>query len=89
MRDYVLPGDKFVNGKDPINPDHYDIGGIQALDYMKAKLTKQEYIGYLKGNIIKYISRAKYKGAEWDDYRKALWYADKLVEFGNEKEVKK
>jgi hypothetical protein len=73
--------------EDRINPEHYK-KGIETIDYIKAKLTKQEYMGFLKGNIIKYISRAKYKGAEWDDYRKALWYANALIEYGDEKEVK-
>lgn len=63
---------------DNINPDHYKTGGIETIDYIKAKLTEEEYKGYLKGNIIKYISRAEQKnGAE--DYKKAQWYTDRLV----------
>lgn len=41
--------------------NYYDIGGIATIDYIKAKLTKEEYIGFLKGNILKYISRAGHK----------------------------
>lgn len=64
---------------DNINPSHYKTGGIETIDYIKAKLTEEEYKGYLKGNIIKYISRAEQKnGAE--DYKKAQWYTNRLVE---------
>ena len=47
--------------QDNINPSHYTQGGIQSIDYMKAKLTPEEYQGFLKGNIIKYITREKLK----------------------------
>lgn len=40
------------------NVSHYDIwSGFEAIDVMKAILTKEEYIGYLKGNILKYQLR--------------------------------
>jgi len=64
---------------DAINPDHYKVGGIEAIDYVQAKLSPEEYRGYLKGNIIKYLSRGLYKGNEAQDYKKAQWYCDKLV----------
>ena len=65
---------------DPINPTHYQIGGIETIDYIEAKLTPEEFKGYCKGNSIKYISRAGYKGKERDDYKKAAWYLDRLLE---------
>lgn len=65
------------NKKDNINPDHYKVGGIETIDILKAKLTPEELAGFLKGNIVKYITRANHKnGAE--DYAKAAWYADAL-----------
>lgn len=61
------------------HPSHYTQGGIETIDYLQAKLTKDEFIGYLKGNILKYMSRANMKnGAE--DYKKAQWYVNKLTE---------
>jgi hypothetical protein len=61
------------------SPDHYKAGGMEPWEYMQMKLTPEEFRGYLKGNIIKYLSRAELKnGAE--DYRKAKWYTDKLAE---------
>ena len=43
---------------DKVNsPKHYTAGGIETIDFIKAKLTKEQYEGYLLGNIIKYSSR--------------------------------
>jgi hypothetical protein len=61
------------------HPQHYTQGGIETIDYLQAKLSHDEFVGYLKGNILKYVSRANMKnGAE--DYKKAQWYVNKLVE---------
>ena len=64
---------------DPINPTHYQIGGIETINYLEAKLTPEEFKGYCKGNSIKYLSRAGHKGEEIDDYKKAAWYLDRLL----------
>ena len=70
---------------DQVNsPDHYKSGGIEAIDYIKAKLSKEEFLGYLRGNIIKYTSRAPLKGSELQDYKKAEWYLKKLIGEKNE-----
>ena len=65
--------------KDNINPGHYKIGGIETWDFLVAKLTKEELIGYCKANILKYISRESKKGGI-EDLKKAQWYMQKLVE---------
>lgn len=62
-------------------PPHYTSGGIETIDYMRAKMTPEEYRGFLKGNAIKYLSRAEMKGGA-EDYKKAQWYINKLVEAG-------
>lgn len=59
---------------------HYQAGGIETWDFLKAKLTKEELRGYLKGNIMKYASRASHKGSEQEDYTKLNWYAARLAE---------
>lgn len=61
------------------HPSHYKSGGIEVIDFMEAKMSPEELRGYLKGNVIKYLSRAALKGAETQDYRKAKWYLDRLV----------
>ena len=65
---------------DMINhPPHYKVGGIETIEYIKAKLTRAEYIGYLKGNVIKYSSRVGYKGEAAQDAGKIGWYATELA----------
>lgn len=64
------------------NPAHY--GGIgnpfEVIKVLEAWLTREEFIGALKFNIIKYNARAlKKNGAE--DYAKAAWYANYLADF--------
>lgn len=66
---------------DPVNsPAHYTQGGIETIDYLKAKLTPEEFRGYLKGNVIKYLSRAMTKHDDpAQDVRKARWYSERLA----------
>lgn len=63
------------------HPQHY--GGDTAFETIKvleAWLTPAEYIGFLKGNSIKYQSRHRLKGG-LEDLEKARWYQERLVEF--------
>ncbi len=60
------------------SPDHYTVGGHEAIAVIKAKLTPEEYRGYLKGNGLKYMMRANYKGQHDKDCAKAQWYIDEL-----------
>jgi hypothetical protein len=54
--------------------NHYKDKAIQPWDYIVAN-----NLGYLEGNIIKYVSRWKDKGGV-DDLLKARHYLDKLIE---------
>jgi hypothetical protein len=54
--------------------DHYKIGGIETLDFLRAKLTKEQYKGYLIGNVIKYLSRHEHKSDPLSDIEKAIDY---------------
>ena len=58
------------------SPPHYTAGGIETIDFIKAKLSPEGYRGYLQGNLLKYASRIGKKGS--DDAGKAAWYADRL-----------
>ena len=42
-------------------------------------MSEYEFLGYLRGNVIKYISRYKDKGGV-EDLRKAQHYLTKLIE---------
>jgi len=67
--------------EDMVNhPPHYKVGGIEVIDFIKAKLTPEEFRGYLKGNVLKYTSRAGHKDDAGQDIGKLVWYATKLQE---------
>lgn len=67
---------------DPVDnvnhPEHYKVGGIETIDFIKAKLTPEEFRGYLKGNVLKYASRAGHKNNAVEDAGKLAWYANRL-----------
>lgn len=62
------------------HPPHYTVGGIETIDYIKAKLTPEEFRGYLKGNILKYGSRVGHKDDVTQDAGKLKWYATRYAE---------
>lgn len=53
---------------------HYLSCPIQPIELMQYTLTREELIGFLKGNIIKYSLRAGHKGDPEKDKAKALQY---------------
>ena len=59
------------------HPKHYRLEGIkEVLDVIRYALSEEEYLGFLKGNVIKYALRAPYKGELEQDWEKASYYAD-------------
>ena len=64
------------------NPSHYQISGldIEALDVIRGVLNYEQYVGYLRGNILKYQIRANKKNEE-EDLRKANYYSQELDKF--------
>lgn len=68
--------------KDNVNsPKHYNHNehGIECIQAIQASMSKEEFLGSLKGNVLKYLWRYKYKkGVE--DLKKAEWYLKKLIE---------
>lgn len=66
-----------------IGGQHYKEMGMQPWDVMEAVLTREEFIGFLKGNIIKYSMRQGKKDS--DDAGKARHYRMKLneIQHGN------
>lgn len=65
--------------EDPVNhPSHYTKGDIECIDAIKASMEEREFIGYLKGNALKYLWRYEDKGGVRDLF-KCLWYLNKLI----------
>lgn len=60
------------------NPAHYKAGGVETLDYIKAKV--KDYPSYAAGNILKYVSRYEYKNGI-EDLKKAQFYLNDLIEW--------
>lgn len=67
--------------QDTVNsPSHYQSeNGIECIEAIRAQLTADEFRGYIKGNIAKYVWRERTKGGD-ESLRKAKWYLDKLIE---------
>ena len=60
------------------NSKHYETLNIQPWEIMEANFSKEEFLAYLKGNIIKYTLRSK--GQDLSDAEKIKHYAEKLIE---------
>lgn len=76
-----VTGSFTASGHDPVNnPDHYTAGGIECIDYLRAKLTPEQFKGFCLGNAMKYLSRAGKKDNEREQYKKAEWYIRKLID---------
>ena len=61
------------------SPVHYNKGEIECIDAIEAMLTHEEYVGYLRGNSLKYRWRFRYKNGI-QDLEKAEWYENRLME---------
>jgi hypothetical protein len=61
------------------SPAHYGSGSIECIEYIEDFLTTEEFIGYLRGNIAKYLHRFRYKNGV-EDLHKAEWYLARLTE---------
>lgn len=59
-------------------PDHYNHGEIECIDYLKDNMPYEAYLGYLEGNLKKYLHRWRHKGKPLEDLKKANWYLDRL-----------
>ena len=56
-----------------VHPNHYN-KGIECWDY-----TTSHNMGFLDGNVVKYVTRFKHKNG-MQDLKKAKQYLDKLIE---------
>jgi hypothetical protein len=62
------------------SPPHYKNQKIQPIQYLNVSMPEQQFIGFLRGNVIKYVSRYDKKNG-LDDLKKARIYLDWLIEF--------
>lgn len=75
---------EFKDGdSDAVNPAHYQVEGIpEAIEIIAHLMTKEQFEGFLWGNIIKYAYRYGRKGDKVETAGKIAWYAKKLKELG-------
>lgn len=66
--------------------NHYD-GEVQPIELMQAQMTKEAFIGFLRGNIIKYAARLGKKDAPEKEAKKIQTYANWLVKVLNNQEI--
>ena len=67
--------DDVVVKEDLVNsPRHYTRGSIEVIDAIV-----DWKMDYRRGNIIKYVARAAYKGNELQDLKKAQWYLNHII----------
>lgn len=71
---------------DAISP-HY-LSDIEPIDFMRANFTDAEFIGFCKGNIVKYVSRLGKKDDPVQDLKKLIQYASWAIEALKEGETK-
>lgn len=57
----------------------YKHGDIECIDAIRACMSEEEFKGFCKGNVIKYIWRSDYKGGR-EDLEKAKDYLNYLLE---------
>lgn len=64
----------FEEKVDMVNqPPHYNQGKIEVSDFII-----DQKMGFLEGNVVKYVSRYRFKNGV-EDLRKAAWYLNKLI----------
>ena len=60
------------------HPSHYQSSTIECIDAIEAQLTPEEFRGFLKGNVLKYLWREAGKNGT-EDLLKAQWYLNRLL----------
>lgn len=72
--------------EDAVNPAHYKVEGLpEAIDIINHLMHREQYEGFLWGNILKYAYRFGRKGDKAETAGKIEWYA--ILVFGNKKDI--
>lgn len=59
-------------------PDHYTFGTVECIAAIEASMSREAFLGFLKGNIMKYIWRYERKGS-LESLEKAEWYLRRMI----------
>ena len=86
--DYVNDIDVFDSPDNVNHPNHYCQGGIECIKAIEASMTPEEFQGYCKGNVIKYVWRFREKNG-LEDLKKAQVYLSWMIESKEKQEESK
>ena len=80
IQESALAGNCSTPQIDLVNkPPHYR-GKVECIDAIESSMTSEEFSGYLRGNVQKYIFRAYSKHPDpLIDLEKAQWYLSRLI----------
>ena len=80
MSDKFEPFVSVEDGADMVNsPSHYADSAIECIDAIAASMSRDAFLGYLKGNVQKYVWRYEKKAKPAEDLKKARWYLERLI----------
>lgn len=75
--------------EDAVNPAHYKVEGLpEAIDIINHLMHREQYEGFLWGNILKYAYRYGRKGDKAETAGKIEWYAKQLKDLAEEGDKK-
>ena len=84
----VAPDADYINIEKVNSPGHYNQGSIETIDYLKSTQSYEEFAGFCKGNVLKYVSREAHKNGI-EDLKKAQWYLNRLIQISEEETAKR
>lgn len=86
--EFEVSNTKFILKEEPQTNDlienqpHYKNQGIEPINLMRANFSKEEFTGFLQGNVLKYMLRYKDKNGV-EDLKKAKTYLTWLIKEEN------
>lgn len=75
-----------INTQEPVEysnvdrPVGYNSYSMETIDAIQAQMTHDQFVGWLKGNVYKYIARYHFKNGK-EDLEKAQNYLGRLIRF--------
>lgn len=67
------------------SPAHYsrkngeNPNAMECIDAIEDSMTREQFVGFLRGNAMKYLWRYDKKGKALEDLQKAMWYLERLT----------
>ena len=78
-KDFTIEGLPLEEEDKVNNPSHYNDGTIECIEYLQDNMPYEAFVGYLEGNVKKYMHRWRYKNGV-EDLKKAGWYLSYLID---------